>query len=158
MCCHRPSSMLSLSTHHRNVPATQMQRGRNKEQWDRERRGRWHVPLLLGAYRTDGPTDTCAVWSHRPFSVPTSCLMIHPFFIASICRLYTHMLHIPIWRVYFCFSFICSHFPFPNIFPTVLLFLFCRTTFEVCHSFCFAASYSLISTTAFVTLVQLHSQ
>ena len=73
---------------------------------------------------------------------------------------YLYFLGLPLFP-----SFI-SELPIPNHFfffffgpsTSSFHFLFCLATFEVCHSSCFVGPYSLISTSAFVTLVQFHFQ
>lgn len=96
--------------------------------------------------------------------------MIHH--ISSFCSLclsfththrHTNSLHMPIfWGLFL--SFISSshltclfHKSFFSL-PSYSTSSVCLATFEACHSSCFVEPYSLISTSAFVTLVRYHSQ
>lgn len=141
---------------------TNAKRTEQKTEGERERQAKWYVPLLLRADRQtpvwfDHTVPSISLfilwWSITPFlSVSPVCLYL---FLLHTHAAYTHFLGLLLFLFHLLLS---PYLPFPNIFSSMFLFLFCLTTFEVCHSFCFVASYSLISTTAFVTLVQFHSQ
>ena len=98
----------------------------------------------------------------------TSLSILHLWLSLSLSlqHMHTHTLHISIFWVYLCFplsspsSLFLTTFFFFFFGPSTssFHFLFCLATFEVCHSSCFVGPYSLISTSAFVTLVQFHFQ
>lgn len=102
-------------------------------------------------------------YSRLSFDDPSHHLSLFPLSASSHTHTQTHTQahHISLFSgstFVSLFHLPCSLFPtFFCLSPSLFRFLLCLTTFEVCHSSCFVESYSLISTSVFVTLVQFHS-
>lgn len=140
----------------RNLSTLERQRGQRGK-----RAGKWQRGTVICSCSPQGrETDTSLVWSDFRFNILSYPLMIHHiiFLPTSLRLLVTHMNCIsPLSGPPLSPSFISSsHITslFQNISPLPFLFLFCPILFEMCRSFCFVGSYSVISFSAIFTSLQ----
>lgn len=123
---------------------------------ERERQAKSYVPVLLGADRHLRSLIRLSLqYPSLSFDDPSHHLFL---FLLSVSFSHTHTPHIPISNL--CFSLSSPQLPFSNNFFISLPPCSASSSPSPplkCVSSCFE-SYSLISTSAFVTLVQFHIQ